>query len=101
MRLYCGPSRRMMRPRIIKLAATSGVGAMTRHTALYPLTLAKGKEERSSKSYSLNRERRVQEWAVTRPQSTAPAGNLEEAAENRARKQEPQTEMQCLYNMED
>jgi hypothetical protein len=101
MRLYCGPSRRMMRPRIIKLAATSGVGAMMRHTALYHLTLAKGKEERPSQFYSLNHERRVQEWASTRPQSTAPAGHLEDAAENRARKQEPQTETQRLYNMED
>jgi hypothetical protein len=42
-RLYCGPSRRMMRPRMMKLAATSGVGAMMRHTALYHFTLAKGK----------------------------------------------------------
>jgi hypothetical protein len=33
-RLYCGPSRRMMRPSRMKLAATSGVGAMTRFTAL-------------------------------------------------------------------
>jgi hypothetical protein len=34
-RLYCGPSRRMMRPRRMKLAATSGVGATTSVTALY------------------------------------------------------------------
>ena len=33
-RLYCGPSRRMMRPRRIKLAATRGVGATMRATAL-------------------------------------------------------------------
>ncbi len=33
-RLYCGPSRRMIRPRRTKLAATSGVGAIMSVTAL-------------------------------------------------------------------
>jgi len=34
----------MMRPRMIKLAATSGVGAMTRVTALWADPLSKGQE---------------------------------------------------------
>jgi hypothetical protein len=63
-RLYCGPSRRMMRPRMIKLAATSGVGAMMRHTALYHFTLAKGKEERLSRFDSLHDIRPVQVWVL-------------------------------------
>jgi len=100
-RLYCGPSRRMMRPRIMKLAATSGVGAMMRHTALYHLTLAKGQEERPSLFDSLHDIRLVQVWVLTRPQTSAPAGQLEETTENCTREQEPQTEIQRLYNMED
>ena len=40
----------MMRPRRIKLAATSGVGAMIRVTILYP-SLAKDKRRRSQFTY--------------------------------------------------
>jgi hypothetical protein len=91
----------MMRPKMMKLAATSGVGAMMRHTALYHLTLAIGKEERQSQFYSLHHEWLVQERVLTRPQSTAPASHFEEATENGTGEQEPQTEAQCLYYMED
>jgi len=91
----------MMRPRMMKLAATSGVGAMMRHTALYHFTLAKGKGERLSRFDSLHDIRPVQVWVLTRPQTSAPAGQLEEAAENHTREQEPQTGIQSLYDMED
>lgn len=55
----------MMRPRMMKLAATSGVGAMMRHTALCHIILAKGKEERQSRFDLLHEVRLVQVWVLT------------------------------------
>ena len=70
----------MIRPRRIKLAATSGVGATTSVTTLY---IHEQKDKKAIiEVYPLYDKRREYERILARPQSRAPASKLKETTED-------------------
>lgn len=75
-RLYCCPRRRITCPRMMKLAATSGIGARINNIDLNESGSAGVSKERSRSMYLLHQISSEVGWAVRRPQTASPAEHL-------------------------